>query len=77
VQVLDGGTKAWAKAGHPLTEGFEHLASTNDDVWYKPYDHDDDVPEKHMREYLEWEVDLVRQIERDGTATFRRFPAAT
>jgi rhodanese-related sulfurtransferase len=75
VQVLDGGTKAWAKAGHPLTEGFEHLASTNDDVWYKPYDHDDDVPEKHMREYLEWEVDLVRQIERDGTATFRRFPA--
>jgi rhodanese-related sulfurtransferase len=77
VTVLDGGTKAWRDAGFPLTEGFEHLASANDDVWYKPYDHDDDVPEKHMREYLEWEVDLVRQIERDGTATFRRFPAAT
>ena len=77
VQVLDGGTKAWRDAGYPIAEGFEHLASTNDDVWYKPYDHDDDDPEKHMRAYLEWEVDLVRQIERDGTTNFRRFPAAT
>jgi len=75
VDVLDGGTKAWRDAGFPVAEGFERMASANDDVWYKPYDHDDDVPEKHMREYLEWEVDLVRQIERDGTATFRRFPA--
>jgi rhodanese-related sulfurtransferase len=75
VQVLDGGTKAWSSAGYPVEDGFEHMASANDDVWYKPYDHDDDVPEKHMREYLEWEVDLVRQIERDGTANFRRFPA--
>ncbi|HUT48371.1 MAG TPA: rhodanese-like domain-containing protein [Alphaproteobacteria bacterium] len=76
VQVLDGGTKAWRDAGYPLAQGFEHLASTNDDVWYKPYDHDDgDDPEKHMRAYLEWEVDLVRQIARDGTANFRRFPA--
>jgi len=75
VQVLTGGTKAWRDAGFPLAEGFEHLASTNDDVWYKPYDHDDDDPEKHMRAYLEWEVDLVRQIERDGTTNFRRFPA--
>jgi len=75
VQVLDGGTKAWRDAGFPVTEGFEHLASANDDVWYKPYDHDDGDPETHMRAYLEWEVDLVRQIERDGTANFRRFPA--
>jgi len=75
VQVLDGGTKAWRDAGYPIAEGFEHLASANDDVWYKPYDHDDDDPEKHMRAYLEWEVDLVRQIERDGTTNFRRFPA--
>ena len=74
VHVLAGGTAAWVKAGHALAQGFEHLASKNDDVWYKPYDHDDDDPEKHMQAYLDWEVDLVRQIERDGTARFRRFP---
>jgi hypothetical protein len=27
-----------------------------------------------MRDYLSWEVDLVRQIERDGDAGFRSFP---
>jgi rhodanese-related sulfurtransferase len=76
VAVLDGGTAAWTAVGHALSQGFEHLASANDDIWYKPYDHDDgDDPEKHMRAYLEWEVDLVRQIERDGTTNFRRFPA--
>jgi len=29
-----------------------------------------------MRDYLSWEVDLVRQIERDGDARFRNFPAS-
>ena len=27
--------------------------------------------EAAMREYLSWEVDLVRQVERDGDARFR------
>ncbi len=29
-----------------------------------------------MKEYLSWELDLVRQIERDGDTRFRTFPAA-
>jgi len=76
VQVLAGGTEAWTEAGYEFATGFEHMASKNDDVWYKPYDHDDGDPEKHMKAYLDWEVDLVRQIERDGTTRFRRFPPA-
>ena len=73
VSVLEGGTQAWQAAGFDLADGFENMASANDDVWYKPYDHDGEVVTEHMRDYLKWEVGLVEQIERDGTAKFRRF----
>ena len=49
------------------------LADERDDVWLKPYDHDKSV-EDRMRDYLTWEVDLVRDIERDGDHRFVRFP---
>jgi hypothetical protein len=39
-------------------------------VWYRPYDRATDR-EAAMREYLSWEVDLVRQVEKDGDARFR------
>ena len=29
-----------------------------------------------MQEYLAWELDLVRQLEEDGTAKFRVIPPA-
>ena len=74
IRVLEGGTNAWKAAGGPLLQGFEHMADRNDDVQYKAYDHDDNI-EFHMREYLSWEVGLVDQVERDGTARFRHFPA--
>jgi rhodanese-related sulfurtransferase len=74
VRVLEGGTDAWKAAGGPLTRGFERMADQNDDLQYKAYDHDDNI-EFHMREYLSWEVGLVDQVERDGTARFRHFPA--
>ena len=73
VKILEGGTDAWRAAGFDLADGFENMASANDDVWYKPYDHDGEVVAEQMRGYLEWEVGLVEQIERDGTARFRRF----
>lgn len=73
VKVLDGGTDAWHAAGFPLSPGKEHLADVADDVWLKPYDRDDGKVEDAMREYLSWEIDLVHQIERDGTVHFRSF----
>ena len=71
VKVLAGGNSAWAAAGLPLADGFEHMASAPDDVYLRPYDRDTGV-EEAMHDYLAWEVDLVKQIERDGTAHFRR-----
>ncbi|HLJ19266.1 MAG TPA: rhodanese-like domain-containing protein [Stellaceae bacterium] len=70
VRALDGGTAAWRAAGFPLTTGTEHMTCPPEDVWYRPYDHAQDR-EAAMREYLSWEVDLVRQVERDGDARFK------
>jgi rhodanese-related sulfurtransferase len=73
IAVLEGGTAAWRDAGFDLATGMEHAADTADDVWLKPYDHDDGPVEKHMRAYLTWEIDLINEIERDGDHRFRLF----
>jgi len=72
VRALEGGTAAWRAAGLPLISGAEHMTCPPEDVWYRPYDRAQDR-EAAMREYLSWEVDLVRQVERDGDARFRVF----
>jgi rhodanese-related sulfurtransferase/predicted metal-dependent enzyme (double-stranded beta helix superfamily) len=69
-RALEGGTAAWRAAGLPLVSGAEHMTCPPEDVWYRPYDRAIDR-EAAMREYLSWEVDLVRQVERDGDARFR------
>jgi rhodanese-related sulfurtransferase len=73
VAVLAGGTAAWAAAGLPLTEGLDNLAAECDDVWYRPYERIDGV-EQAMQAYLDWEVALVPQVDRDGTLRFRSAP---
>ena len=73
VRVLDGGTAAWTAAGHDLVTGEEErIAANTNDVWLRPYDRGASV-EDAMREYLAWEIDLVAQLERDGTARFGPF----
>ncbi len=72
LRLLDGGTATWRAAGYPLEAGLTRALGPTDDVWYKPYDTDDEI-DQEMRNYLTWEVALVEQIERDGDAGFRRF----
>lgn len=69
VYVLTGGTKAWREAGFEVETGHVRMADPPTDVWYRPYDFKEDV-EAAMRQYLDWEVDLVPQVERDGDARF-------
>ncbi len=71
-RVLAGGNTAWAADGFPLESGFENNLDPSKDVWYRPYDMDDS-DEGAMKQYLSWEIDLVKQIERDGTTNFRSF----
>ena len=73
VRVLDGGTAAWTAAGRDLVAGEEdRIAANVNDVWLRPYDRGARV-EDAMREYLTWEIDLVAQLARDGTARFGPF----
>jgi rhodanese-related sulfurtransferase/predicted metal-dependent enzyme (double-stranded beta helix superfamily) len=69
VVVLTGGMKAWRDAGFAVETGHVHMADPPTDVWYRPYDFKEDV-EAAMRQYLDWEVDLVPQVDRDGDARF-------
>jgi len=73
VRALAGGTAAWTGAGLALERGFTRLADETDDVWYRPYDKDEDV-EAAMQAYLDWEVALVDQVARDGTVRFTYVP---
>ena len=71
---LDGGTAAWIASGRALADGEENMADVADDMWLRPYDRTGGV-EQAMNEYLAWEIDLVDQIERDGTVRFRAYQA--
>ena len=72
IKVLQGGTHSWRAAGFPVETGMTHLADSTDDVRYRPYDRTDNV-EEAMKDYLTWEVNLVKQIERDDDVNFRTF----
>jgi len=70
--ALDGGTAAWKAARMALETGETNHADEPDDVWLKPYERKGGV-EDFMREYLTWENDLIKQIERDDLVSFRSF----
>jgi rhodanese-related sulfurtransferase len=70
VRVLDGGTAAWRAAGLPLAAGAERMADEAPDVWHRPYDRSAGA-EEAMKAYLGWEINLLRQIEREPAARFR------
>ena len=72
LKVLQGGTDSWRAAGLPVETGMTHLADSTDDVRYRPYDRTDKI-EEAMQDYLTWEVNLVKQIERDDDVDFRTF----
>ena len=50
----------------------DRIATNVNDVWLRPYDRGTGV-EDAMQAYLDWEVDLVAQLARDGTARFGSF----
>lgn len=73
VSVLEGGTAAWKAIGLPLETGETALLHAADDVWRSPYQ---EAGDRHaaFRRYLDWEIDLIRQIERDDTIAFKVYP---
>ncbi len=69
-RVLAGGTQAWKTAGQPM-EANRLVPADEDciDFYLRAYDRNSGV-EEAMKAYLSWEIDLVHEIERDGTVRF-------
>jgi rhodanese-related sulfurtransferase len=70
VMMLEGGTTAWKSAGLPLETGVENCADDVDDVALSARERPAER-ERHMREYLAWEMDLLNRIAGDGDRRFR------
>jgi rhodanese-related sulfurtransferase len=70
VRVLDGGNDAWHAFGRPLVR--DRTTPPDEaciDFYLRPYDRNSGI-EEAMNAYLSWEIELVREIERDGTVVF-------
>lgn len=72
VSCLEGGNGAWAACGYERERGIPHPLTEVDDVFERPYDLEENQ-ESAMQAYLDWEVALVDQLERDGTVRFPDF----
>lgn len=70
VLALEGGTEAWQREGRKLAADRTDPPDEDCvDFYLRPYDRNSGV-EEAMRAYLSWEIDLAREIERDGTVRF-------
>jgi rhodanese-related sulfurtransferase len=70
VHVLEGGNDAWHAFGRPLVK--DRMTPPDEaciDFYLRPYDRNAGV-EEAMHAYLSWEIDLVHEIQRDGTVVF-------
>ncbi len=69
-RVLEGGNRAWSRAGFALEREPTHFASPAIDRYRRPYEGTDN-PTDAMQAYLDWEYGLVAQLERDQTHGFK------
>lgn len=77
VRAIAGGTAAWAAAGLPVEAGDAGVLTGDDDHWYSPYAHRDlTLRNAGFRAYLDWELGLVAQLEREGQTGIRLVGAA-
>jgi len=70
VHSLTGGTLAWTQAGLPLETGMGRTLDPSDDIFLSPRDRGQNR-EDAMREYLTWEINLVRDMATDDDHRFR------
>ncbi len=71
VRFLAGGNAAWRASGHAFSAEAK-MADEAVDQWRKPYERSGNA-RAMMQEYLDWEVDLLPRIKRDGSLQFDRF----
>ncbi|PLP99351.1 rhodanese-like domain-containing protein [Cupriavidus pauculus] len=71
-RFVNGGTQAWVAAGLPVETGGERVLTGDDDYWFSPYQHAD-VAQRNagFQAYLDWEINLVEQLGREGDIGIR------
>ena len=69
VRCLEGGNAGWTAAGYPLTAADPAFLDEPDDVRVR-VNEDEGGMEKAMNDYLTWEIGLVDDVARDGTAAW-------
>ena len=77
VSTLNGGNASWKDAGFELVRDGAKFAVEPIDIWRIPFVANEakgETVEDAMRAYLDWEVDLMTQLGRDGTTRFKHFP---
>lgn len=73
IYVLEAGQDLKDLPGARVETGMGETVSPIEDLYYRPYDRDHGV-EQAMHAYLNWEIALIEQFERDGTLKFPEFP---
>jgi rhodanese-related sulfurtransferase len=75
-RAILGGTQAWIAAQLPTASGGDGILTGKDDTRYSGYELAEDktaasevVRDERFRAYLQWELDLVEQIQRPGAST--------
>ena len=71
VRYLEGGNGGWTAAGYPLTSADLAFLDEPDDVRVRVNEAEGGM-EKAMNDYLTWEIGLVDDVARDGTAAWLR-----
>jgi rhodanese-related sulfurtransferase len=72
VKWLPGGLGAWTGAGFEAERGSDRTLSEPNDKYHRFFGHPTKA-EAAMKQYLEWEINLIDQIKRDGTLSFPHF----
>ena len=70
-RYLEGGNGRWTAAGYPLTADDPAFLDEPDDVRVRVNEAEGGM-EKAMNDYLTWEIGLVGDVARDGTAAWLR-----
>ncbi|XAH23800.1 rhodanese-like domain-containing protein [Xylophilus sp. GW821-FHT01B05] len=77
VRAIAGGTQAWVAAGLATGSGAEGVLTGDDDYWFSPYHHADlAARDAGFKTYLDWELGLVEQLQREGDVGIRLVAAA-
>ncbi|HWD56800.1 MAG TPA: rhodanese-like domain-containing protein [Stellaceae bacterium] len=74
VVIVDGGIAAWRAAGYSVVETPDNPSDSEriDFIFWNHNRHDtDEGARQAMRNYLQWELDLPGEIDKDGLSGFR------